>query len=320
MNTLVTLLLSGMMLISEPLAAINPGVKIQIKGNIGDAESGKTIPYATVTVQNTKKIIKRVACDSDGKFEFTIDSIGKYMVLVQSLNYKPSKKEVILDAKSVKVDIGTIKLTPSTEKLGEVTVGAQKPLVRTEIDKIVYNIEADPESKTANALEMLRKVPMVTVDGEDNIQVKGSSSFKIMLNGKTSSMLTQNPKDVLKSLPANMIKDIELITDPSSKYEAEGTGGIINIITVKKQLNGFMGRVNSGFDSRGGYNEGLYASSKVKKFGFSVNYSYNNFRQPQNESTLNRENLLSTTSRYTDSDGHSGYKGSSNSSMGEASY
>ncbi|MBK6284168.1 MAG: TonB-dependent receptor [Draconibacterium sp.] len=129
------------------------------------------------------------------------------------------------------------------ENIGEVTVAVQKPLIRTEPDKIMYSIETDPESKTSNVLEMLRKVPLLTVDGEDNIQMKGSSNFKILINGKSSAMVSQNPRDVLRSLPANTVRDIEVITDPSSKYEAEGTAGIINIITNKKQLEGFMGRL-----------------------------------------------------------------------------
>ncbi|MCE5348204.1 MAG: TonB-dependent receptor [Bacteroidales bacterium] len=314
---LIFLLIS---LFSHPLFASSPAGKYQIKGIVSDTESGKTIPYATITVQSSKGIVKRLASDSNGKFEFTLDSIGKFTLFVQSIGFESSKHDVNLDEKSTIIELGTIKLTPRIETIGEVTVVAQKPLVRTEVDKIIYSIEADPESKTANALEMLRKIPLVTVDGEDNIQVKGSSNFKILLNGKNSSMLTQNPKDVLRSLPANTIKDIEVITNPSSKYEAEGTGGIINIITVKKQLEGFMGRINSGIDTRGGSSLGIYASSKIKKFGFSINYSYNTWREPKSENYSSLENFVSTTYRVTESEGYSNYRGFTNYMTGEASY
>jgi hypothetical protein len=236
---LVITLLICLTLFSRPLYGSFHAAKHKIKGIITDEESDNIIPYATITVQNGERIIKRVASDSDGKFEFTLDSIGLFVVVVQSIGFESVKREVNIDGNSTIIELGTIKLTPRLETLGEVTVVAQKSLVRTEVDKIIYSIEADPESKTSNALEMLRKVPLVTVDGEDNIQVKGSSNFKILLNGKSSSMLTQNPKDVLRSLPASSIKDIEVITNPSSKYEAEGTGGIINIITAKKQLAGY---------------------------------------------------------------------------------
>ncbi|MCX6220578.1 MAG: carboxypeptidase regulatory-like domain-containing protein, partial [Bacteroidia bacterium] len=306
--------------LSNHLLASSPLGKFQVKGAVTEAESGKTIPYSTITVQNNKGIIKRLASDVNGKFDFTVDSIGKYVIVIQSIGFQSSRKNISIDAKTIKTELGAIKLLTGSEKIGEVEVVAQKPLVRTEVDKIIYSIEADPESKTTNALEMLRKIPLVTVDGEDNIQVKGASNFKILLNGKNSSMLSQNPKDVLRSLPANTIKDIEVITNPSSKYEAEGTGGIINIITTKKQLDGLMGRVNAGVDSRGGYSGGLYATSKIKKFGFSVNYSYNKFLQPTNENYSNRENLLSTTNRYSESSGFNKYNGTSQMAMGEASY
>ena len=316
----VFLLLFCLTLFSLPLMASFPVGKFQIKGIATDAETGKTIPYATITAQNSKGIIKRMASDTNGKFEFTLDSIGKYDVIVQSIGFQTSIKQVTIDEKSFKTDLGMIKLITGSELLGEVAVTAQKPLVRTEVDKIIYNIEADPESKTSTALEMLRKIPLVTVDGDDNIQVKGSSNFKILINGKASSMMSQNPKDVLRSLPANTVKDIEVITNPSSKYEAEGTGGIINIITSKKQIDGFMGRINSGIDTRGSYNGGIYATSKIKKFGFSINYSYNDFRQPKSESSSTRENFISTANRYSESMGFNKYQGTSNFAMGEASY
>jgi len=307
-------------LFSNRLLASSPLGKYQVRGVVTEAESGKTIPYSTITVQNNKGIIKRLASDVNGKFDFTVDSIGKYVVIIQSIGFQSSRNNISIDAKTIKTELGVIKLLTGSEKIGEVEVVAQKPLVRTEVDKIIYSIEADPEAKTTNALEMLRKIPLVTVDGEDNIQVKGASNFKILLNGKNSSMLSQNPKDVLRSLPANTIKDIEVITNPSSKYEAEGTGGIINIITTKKQLDGLMGRVNAGVDTRGGYSGGLYATSKIKKFGFSLNYSYNKFIQPTNENYSNRENLLSTTNRYSESSGFNKYNGTSKMAMGEASY
>jgi len=289
-------------------------------GIAADSVSGKTIPYATITVQSSKGIIKRLASDTNGKFEFTLDSIGKITVLVQSIGYQTSINEVNIDERSTKIDLGILKLAPGTEKIGEVMVVAQKPLVRTEVDKIIYSIDADPESKTSNALDMLRKIPLVTVDGEDNIQVKGSSNFKILLNGKSSSMLTRNPRDVLRSIPASTIKDIEVITNPSSKYEAEGTGGIINIITAKKQLEGFMGRINGGIDSRGSISGGIYASSKIKKFGFSIDYSYWDWLNPKSENFSTLENFVSTTNRFTESEGFNINKGNANYMEGEASY
>ena len=297
-----------------------PPEDFQIKGVVTDSISGKGVSYVTISIQNGEGVLKRLASDEAGKFTFSLGKTGKYDVIFHSVGYKLQKTEITLNESAAKLDMGTILLKHSVENIGEVTVAVQKPLIRTEPDKIVYSIETDPESKTSNVLEMLRKVPLLTVDGEDNIQMKGSSNFKILINGKSSAMVSQNPRDVLRSLPASTVRDIEVITDPSSKYEAEGTAGIINIITNKKQLEGFMGRLSSGVDSRGGYNAGLYATSKIKKFGFSVNYGYNKFQQPNSESFSTRENFLSTTNRLTETEGTNKFTGRMNFIMGEASY
>ncbi len=292
----------------------------QVKGTVVDTLTGKGISYVTISIQNAEGIIKQLACDEAGKFSVSLDKPGKYEIIFHSVGYRMRKNEISLDEAAPEANLGSIALSPSNEEIGEVTVAVQKPLIRTEPDKIVYSIETDPESKTSNVLEMLRKVPLITVDGEDNIQMRGSSNFKILINGKSSSMVSQNPRDVLRSLPASSVRDIEVITDPSTKYEAEGTAGIINIITAKKQIEGFMGRVNAGADSRGGYSGGIYATSKINKFGFSLNYGYNKFLQPQSESYSTRENLQSTVYRFTETKGTSEYDGRMNYLMGEASY
>ena len=120
------------------------------------------------------------------------------------------------------MDLGILYMHDDSKQLGEVTVTAQKKLVKVELDKLTYSLDEDPEAQTSNTLDMLRKVPMITVDGNDEIQLQGSTNFKIYVNGKPSNMMNNNPADVLKSMPANSVKDIEVITDPGAKYDAEG--------------------------------------------------------------------------------------------------
>lgn len=309
-----------MLCLSVMVNAAGQAATFQVKGTVTDSLTGKGISYVTITVQTANAVVKRLASDASGKFEIALEAPGKYDLVFHSIGYNLHKNEVELAEGKPRIDLGIIAIAPSVEKIGEVTVATTRPLVRTETDKIIYSIEADPESKTSSAIEMLRKVPMVTVDGEDNIMLKGNSNFRILLNGKNSSMLSQNPKDVLRSLPASTIRDIEVITNPSSKYEAEGVGGIINIITTRRQVDGFMGRVNTGVDTRGGYNAGLYATTKINKFGFSMNYGHNLFNQPRNLSESTRENLLSETNRYTETNGTNKYNGRFNFLMTEASY
>ena len=129
------------------------------------------------------------------------------------------------------LDLGKMLISDAKNELKGVEVVAQKPLVKADIDKLEYDIENDPDSKSNTILEMLRKVPLVTVDGEDNIKVNGSSSFKVYVNGRPNNMMSNNPSEVLKSMPANSIKKIEVITKPGPKYDAEGVGGNQNIIT-----------------------------------------------------------------------------------------
>lgn len=117
----------------------------------------------------------------------------------------------------------------------------QKKLVESDGAKLTYNVTEDPESGSSNILEILRKVPGVTVDAEDNVKVNGQSSFKILMNNREDPMLKGDLKTVLKSIPASSIKKIEVISEPGAKYEAEGVGGILNIVTDRKQnLSGFM--------------------------------------------------------------------------------
>ena len=121
-----------------------------------------------------------------------------------------------VSAKSPVWNVVKLCMKDDARTLGEVRVSAQRPLVKVDIDKLVYNLEEDPEAKVSNTLDMLRKVPMVTVDGDDQIQLKGSTNFKIYMNGKPSNLLSNNPAEVLKSMPANSVKNIEVITDPGA--------------------------------------------------------------------------------------------------------
>ena len=216
-------------------------------------------------------------------------------------------------------------MNDDTQQINEVTVVAQKPLVTVEVDKITYSLDDDPEAKTNNALEMFRKVPMITVDGEDKIQLKGSSNYKIYMNGKPSNLLSgENASDVLKSMPASSIKNIEVITDPGSKYDAEGVGGIINIITSKNAMQGYTGTVRANASTLGSFGGGGYVSLKVGNLGLTANYGYNNRNSPWNDSHSERETdedrLAEGRPTKLIEDGRSKYKGPFQYGYLEASY
>jgi hypothetical protein len=290
----------------------------QVKGQIVEKITGNGVPFATVIIKNdTVKVKTAQACDASGRFSIKLNTPARYTLIVSSVGYKELNMPLKISGPAT--DLGKISLEEGVV-LKEVTITAQKPLVKVDPDKIVYSMEADPEAQTNNVLEMLKKVPLVTVDGDENITVNGQSNFKVLVNGKSSSMMSSNLKEVLKSLPANTIKDIEVITNPSTKYDAEGVGGIINIITAKKTINGFNGSVSAGLDARGSFNGSGYLAVKVKKLSFSTRYFGSQYRQPKSTSTSTKEYFNNDDYHYSNSYGTTTYNGLSNGISGEASY
>ena len=318
------LLLSTLLFIALTLQAQKTPNEIsvyKITGQVTEAVTDKAIPYATISAQSDslKNVIK-LCSDVNGKFDVRVNRKGKYVFTFSGVGLKEEVRTIEIGDTAV-VEMGKVKMGEGVN-LKQVDVVAQKPLIKVDVDKITYSIEADPESQTSNALEMLRKVPLLDVDGEDNVTLNGQSNFKVLVNGKSSSMMSKNFKELIKSLPANSIKDIEVITNPSSKYEAEGIGGIINIITIKKTLNGYNGSVNAGFDTFGAMNGGVYFSTKINKFGFSGRYSIYQNKQPEGTNSSIRENYLPAMENqyYMNTNGINNYSGSFQNFNGEASY
>ena len=162
------------------------------------------------------------------------------------------------------------------KELYGVVVQAQRQLIKQDIDRIAYDVQHDEESKTQTVMDMLRKVPMVTVDGQDNIQVKGNSNFKVYKNGHLDPSLTKNAKEVFKSMPASTVKRIEVITDPGAREDAEGVDAILNIVTLTNtKMEGVTGVVSSSINTLGHSNFYSSLTSQMGKLMLSVDYGYN---------------------------------------------
>lgn len=266
------------LLIPLLLNAENSTTKYQVKGQAVDSTSSETLPYATcsvVSAKNPQQVITRFASDIDGNFSGDLKVPGNYMLIVSYVGKASAKRNFVVNASNNTIKLGKIGLSTSQQSLKEVNVVAVKPLIKAEADKITYDAEQDPESKSSTVLDMLRKVPMVTVDGQDNIQLKGSSNFKFFLNGKPTNMFNNNPGLILKSMPSNMVKNIEVITQPGAKYDAEGIGGIINFVTIQKtSAQGYSATINGQTSSRGSYGSGLNLMVQSGKFSFSGNFNY----------------------------------------------
>ena len=181
--------------------------------------------------------------------------------------------------------------TVKGQTLDEVVVAQRRKLIKNDIDKLTYDVQHDKTAQTKTTLEILKKIPLVTVDGQENIRVQGSTSFKVYRNGHPDPSLSgQNLKDILKAIPASTIKRIEVITDPGAKYDAEGTTAILNIVMMSNtKLQGVSGNVNSDVDTHGSLRLGTYLTTKVGKLTTTVNYNYRNQSRKQTEN--NREEV-----------------------------
>ena len=294
-----------------------------VKGVLLDSITKVGEPYSTIRIYKEEapnKPIKVLTTDVNGKFAQKITEVGNLTISFTSVGKKIVSKEFSIEPNSTTIDLGAIYTKENAKELKGVEIVAQKPLVKNEIDKLAYNIEDDPDSKTSSTLEMLRKVPMVTVDGEDKIQVNGSTKFKIYINGKPNNMISSNPTEVLKSMPASSIKSIEVITNPGAKYDAEGISGILNIITVGKGMQGYTATFNAGTGTMGS-NAGAYATVQSGKFTVTGNYYFNQYKSSDDMTGYSkREDFTSDANKFLINNSITNYKGNYNSGNMEASY
>ena len=255
-----------------------------VKGMLMDETLGESEPFATVRVFKAGKSEKPVAMfltDENGQFSQEVKGKGKFDIVFSSIGKEDLKKSVELGGKGI-LNLDTLYIKESATMLKGVEIVAQKPLVKMEVDKMSYNVAEDEDSKSNTVLDMLRKVPMVTVDGQDNITVNGSSSFKVYVDGMPNVMFSSNPSMVFKSMPATAVKSIEVVTNPGAKYDAEGAAGILNIVMNKQNppaaqsMNGYNGNVSASVGTKqlGG---SVFINGQQGKLSYSANVmtSYN---------------------------------------------
>lgn len=241
---------------------------IKIKGTVLDSAKATPLGYVTVVVKDAAdKAVKSTLTAENGSFQILSLKPGTYQINIAYIGFKA--KIIAVKEASGTIDLGTIKLSASSNQLKEVSIVAAKPILKREVDRIAYDVQADPESTVLTALDMLRKVPMLSVDAQDNIKLKGSGNYKILINNKESSLVAKNPSDVFKAMPASNIEKIEVITTPPAKYDAEGLAGIINITTKKNADQGYNGSINVRENVVYGPGINVNATLKKGKFGVS---------------------------------------------------
>lgn len=310
------LLLSSFAFAQAPPAAMG-----SIKGTVTDSVTSAPVGYVTIVLSLPDKHepVKTTFTKDNGSFELQNLPLGKYKLILSFVGYKPLSLDVPeLSAQNPAANVGSLQLVSTAKQLQEVQVTTEQMLITQDVDKIGYNVAVDPEAKTMTALDMMRKVPMLSLDTEENIKLNGSSSYRVLVNGKNSTLFANNPKDVLRSMPASNIKRIEVITDPPAKYDAEGVGGIINIITVDAPQNGYNGSVSGGAGSNNNGYGSLNLTAKQGKLGFSgyagSNYwpspnSYSNYKRIDPATgTLLQQGNQESISRHTYAAGELSYE------------
>ena len=266
-----------------------------IKGMVVDSLTSQGEPYVTIRVYKERKSDKPLAMwvtNIDGTFAHTVNGQGNFFISFSSMGRKDIIRNVQLSATGGEIDLGKLLIQDNARQLKGVEVVAQKPLVKMETDKMAYDVQADNDSKASTVLDMLRKVPMVTVDGQDNIMVNGQSSFKVYVDGKPSVMFSSNPSQVFKAMPASMVKSIEVITNPGAKYDAEGVGGVLNIVmnassNSKMKQNGYNGNV-SFTAATIGLRLSSFIGGQQGKFSYSANIMNNRGRVKDVETEMER--------------------------------
>ncbi|WP_262922964.1 TonB-dependent receptor [Hymenobacter cellulosilyticus] len=215
----------------------------RLTGTVLDATTKKPVEFATVALlpATGNQPIDGTVCDDKGRFALKSLASGSYRVQISFVGYVTRTETVTITDGTT--DLSTLQLTSAAQKLGEVTVTGERDVVETKPDRIVYNAEKDITNSGGTAADVLRKVPLVNVDPDGNVELRGTSNVRVLINNKPSGIVASSVADAMKQIPADQIKSVEVITTPSAKYDAEGTGGIINIILKKNNLQGTNGSI-----------------------------------------------------------------------------
>lgn len=266
------------------MSQTNPG-KQKISGIITDASSGGILEFATVTLlaPSDSSLINGGVTDIEGRFELNA-SPGSYLLKAEFIGYQVNAMQNITVVSGQDLDIGSINLSPEAQVIDAVEVRAEKSTLQMALDKKVFNVGKDLASTSGSAAEILDNIPSVQVDIEGQVSLRGSSGVRILVDGKPSSLIGVRGASGLNAIPANLIERVEIITNPSSKYEAEGMSGIINIILKKDRKKG----INGSFDLSAGTPEQLGASFNLnfrrEKLNFFTNYGYRYRQSPRVDS------------------------------------
>jgi iron complex outermembrane recepter protein len=271
---------------------------------IAQDQQGKALPGATVTLKKSKdsSIVKLAASNNTGKYEFPNISSGSYFVNISHVGYISKNSTVFETTGEGQTNIPATPLTKSDGELKEAVVVAHKPPVEVKADKIILNVEGSINAVGQDALELLRKSPGVIVDKDDNLSLSGKNGVQIYIDGRPTPLSGKDLSEYLKTIQSSSIESIEIISNPSAKYEAAGNAGIINIKLKKNKSYGTNGTVNAGYNvgTYSKYNGAISLNHRDAKINLFGNYSYNhnptetilNLKREQLDTLFNQQSTI----------------------------
>lgn len=278
--------------------------KGKIKGAVIDAKSKEPLEYATVALYSASenKLITGTITDYMGHFKIDQPESGGYYLVITFIGLAEQKTDVFTVAEEAdNINLGNFFLKSDSKELGEVEVVGKRAAIEYKIDKKVINVDKQITAEAGTAVDILESVPSVQVDVEGNVSLRGSTGFTVLIDGKPTIL---EPSDALRQIPSSSIENIEIITNPSVKYEPDGATGIINIVTKKNRLDGLSGIVNANAGMYGQYGGDFQLSYRMNKFNFILGVNYNKRTRPgtvQNE----RKTFSDDTSFFVNSFGDS---------------
>ena len=266
---------------------------ITVKGRVFDNSTGHPMEYATVRAcaLPDSTFVSGCITEPSGAFSMQLEK-GRYVLEVQYMGFVTKYKNVTLDGSKSIVDVGKINLSPDSRMLSEVNVVAEQSTYEMTLDKRVFNVGKDVANTAGNAIEVLENIPAVSVDVEGNVSLRGDDGVRILIDGKESGLSGMSTQDALRTLQGDMIERVEGITNPSVRYDAEGSAGIINIILKKDKRQGFNGAVNIRTGYPWMYGASLSGNYRLKRWNLFGSYGFNN-----------RSNIgggVNLTKRYSD--------------------
>ncbi|MEX0312925.1 MAG: carboxypeptidase regulatory-like domain-containing protein, partial [Allomuricauda sp.] len=263
-----------------------------LSGQVLDEGNGQPLAFASVVLQTQEeKVFSGTITDDKGRFQFTELAAGRYLLKIEFIGFKPSQMPIQLEVGQT-MKLPTLYLSENTELLEGVTVVAQKSTVEQRLDRKVVNVGKDLISQGPSAIDLMNNLPSVNINSDGNLSFRGSENVRILVDGKLSNL--ENPAEVLQQIPSNSIKKIELITNPSAKYNPDGLNGIINIVLKKTAQEGWniAFSANSIIAQEERYNSSLSLNFKPKKTNYYLEYN-NGFGDQIIDGQLNRFDLNS---------------------------